>query len=118
MRLSIDATGVTHLRQTVENLGATARKGASQAVRKAAFDIEAHAKRHVPVDTGHLKSSIGVTLANDGLIAVIGPSAHYGEYVEFGTAKRKPRPYMHPALEAIRPGFEAAVRQIIPEAMG
>ena len=52
-------------------------------VKKTASDIEASAKIFAPVDTGNLKNSISTDV--DGLVALIGPTAEYGEYVERGT---------------------------------
>ena len=86
---------------------------ASQVVRKAAFDIESGAKTRVPVDTGNLKNSIGVTLSATGLSAEVGPTAHYGIYLEYGTRRiSPPRPYMGPATAAVEPSFVEAIEQL------
>ena len=88
---------------------------ASQILRKAALDVEAEAKRLAPVDTGNLRASIGVDLGDDGrsgtASATIGPTASYGIYLEHGTRRMAPRPYMGPALDKVAPGFEAAIGQ-------
>jgi len=38
--------------------------------------------------------------------------AEYAGYVEFGTSRQRAQPYLTPAAEAVRPGFEAAMTQI------
>lgn len=116
MHLSVDATGVTHLRQAIERIGPRVRREAGVAVRTRAHDIENLAKQNVPVDTGYLKSTIGVTLGVDDLIAVVGASAHYAAFVEYGTATpMAPRPYLGPAFEAVRPAFEADIAAIVKD---
>lgn len=84
----------------------------STVVRKTAFDVEAHAKTIVPVDTGALKNSI-TTEMDSSVSAIVAPHTEYAEYVEFGTYKMAAQPYMTPAAEAVRPGFEAAMKQLL-----
>ena len=92
-------------------------------VRKTAKDIEATAKLKAPVDTGNLKSSIGTSDLrgvgqSGGLVAEIGPTANYGIYVEMGTDRMAPQPYMGPAADAHTPAFEEAMAQLGLEALG
>ena len=56
---------------------------------------EANAKEICPVDTGRLRNSI--THAVDGNDAYIGTNVDYGKFVELGTSKMAPRPYLTPA---------------------
>ncbi|MCW5933969.1 MAG: HK97 gp10 family phage protein [Fimbriimonadia bacterium] len=107
----------------------------SQVVRKTAFDIEAEAKKRVPVDTGALKNSIHtVTDTTSGwsaaratnppdnpffgeirprqpLEAIVAVGQHYGAPVEYGSAGRPAKPYLAPATEQMRPVFDLAVRE-------
>ena len=103
-RLSADLRGAGH------EAGAQARV----VVRSTAAQLEAHAKTRAPVDTGFLQSSIGTTITGNQHTtqAVIGPTAHYGPYLEYGTYRMPPQPYMAPALEAVTPGFVAAMEAI------
>lgn len=79
-----------------------------QVVRKVGFDTVAGAQARVPVDTGNLKNSIGVDFERLGFEA--GPTANYGHYVEYGTSRMDPKPYL-------RPAFETATEPL-PEIMG
>lgn len=88
------------------------RQRASQAVRKAALDIEARAKQVVPVRTGNLKNSIQTTMESD-LTAVVETAVEYAPYVELGTRRMAPRPFLGPAAEAVKPSFEAAVTELL-----
>lgn len=80
-------------------------------VRKAAFDIEAHAKTAVPVDTGKLKSSISCEFPRPSQ-AIIAPHTDYAVYVEYGTRKQRAKPYMRPAAEKVAPAFLEACRRL------
>jgi len=88
------------------------RQRAAQAVAKCAFDIEAHAKAVVPVDTGNLKNSIQTDMETD-LTAVVGTPVEYAVYVEYGTHKMAERPYLGPAAELVRPSFNAAMKELL-----
>lgn len=79
-------------------------------VAKVAFDIEASAKAGAPVDTGNLKNSISTDV--DGLTAEIGPTASYAMYVEYGTSRMRPQPFMGPAVDANIGNFEKALEQV------
>lgn len=97
---------------------AGARVGALGAVivRRTAFAIEGTSKQLAPVDTGALRGSIGTDFHGDGRFAAmeaeIGPTQSYGAYVEWGTARMAPQPYMTPALDRHSPEFIAAIEQI------
>ena len=81
-------------------------------VRKTAADIEASGKRNAPVDTGHLRGSISTTISMGGMSAEIGPTASYGAYVEFGTRRMSPQPFMRPAADQHFPEFEEAISRL------
>lgn len=85
---------------------------ASAVVRKTLLQIEGDAKSFAPVDTGNLRNSIGVDLDQDGLGGGVGPSASYGAFVEFGTARTGPQAYMGPALDRHSGEFEDALLRL------
>ena len=85
---------------------------AQTVVAKTAHDIEADAKSLAPVDTGALRNSISTTISNGGLSAEIGPTVHYAPYLEFGTRRMPPQPYMGPAAERCAEAFVQAVESL------
>ncbi|WP_275779700.1 HK97-gp10 family putative phage morphogenesis protein [Paenarthrobacter sp. Y-19] len=91
-------------------------------IKKTALDIERNAKAIVPVDTGNLKNSIGHSdmrmLSSEHLQVDIGPTANYGQYVEFGTSVQAPQAFMGPSLDRFSGQFEQAMAQLGAEALG
>lgn len=117
MGVHVDTSEVDHL---IFDLGtASVRVGEKVAnvIRKTAHDIEADAKAFVPVDTGFLKNSISTDFEGDGrfarMSAEIGPTAHYGVYVEEGTSRQNPQPFMRPAFDRRKEGLVKAMEKII-----
>ncbi|MEJ7633855.1 HK97-gp10 family putative phage morphogenesis protein [Aeromicrobium sp.] len=90
---------------------AKARPLVSAAIRKTAFDIQHDAQQLAPVDTGFLVGSIGVTVDDDGMGALIGPTAEYAGFVEFGTEAHPPQPFMSPAFDRRVPDLMKAISQ-------
>lgn len=86
--------------------------GAGLVVQKTVSDLEAAAKSNAPVDTGALQNSITGEMTG-ALSGQVRATAEYAAYVELGTRKMSPQPYMTPAAESVRPAFEAAMGQII-----
>ena len=87
----------------------------SLVVRKAAFDVERIAKTLAPVDTGFLKNSIHTQIRTANFRtygAEVIAGANYASYLEYGTSRMAPQPYMQPALDRVSPGFLAAMAAI------
>lgn len=112
--MAVDVSDLNQLAVTFDV--AAGRQGARAvvALRKVAADVEATAKVFAPVDTGNLRNSIGtdfdagVTYAE----AVIGPTASYGAYVEYGTARQAPAAFMGPAFDRHAYELPAALASI------
>lgn len=94
-------------------LGETAlvRGKASQVVRKAAADVQAHAQRFAPVDTGNLRQAI-TNRPVDDLTSEVISGADYAIFQEYGTRFQPGTAHMRPALERVEPSFVAAIEQI------
>jgi HK97 gp10 family phage protein len=83
---------------------------AKKALVKTALDVEATAKQLAAVDTGAMRNSIGIDF--EELAATIGPTVNYAPYVEFGTSRQAPQPFMGPALDRHTAAFYLAMEQI------
>lgn len=75
--------------------------------------VERDSKANSPVNTGNLRASIGTTVTGGGdvITAEVGPTASYGHYVELGTSRMAPQPYLFPAAEANSAAWLAALEQ-------
>lgn len=109
---SIDVSELNRLSVDLGKTSAAATRKASMVVRKAAFDLEAGAKARAAVDTGSMKGSIGTDIMG-ALHAEVGPTASYAPYVEYGTSRMSPQPFMGPATDAVEGRFHAAMENIV-----
>lgn len=91
--------------------GAEATRLARLVVTKVGHDVQRDAQIACPVDTGNLRASIGIRRPTL-LQALVGPSANYGAFVEYGTSRMSPQPYMRPALDRNEAPFRQAIGQI------
>lgn len=106
---------------------------AAQAIKKAAFDVEARAKMAAAVDTGFMKSSVyselhdsstygqaieppaGAELlpeiprAENDTTAYVAVGASYAVYVETGTVHMAAQPFLGPAADAV----QASLTQVL-----
>lgn len=108
-------SGGDELRRFAADLGNASQHiadRAGQVITKTALSIEADAKILAPVDTGFLQGSISTDLSGDRLTAEIGPTAEYAGYVEQGTSRMAPQPYLGPASDRWEPGFVQAMEQL------
>lgn len=100
-------------KQVIQNL----RKDAKIEITRIILTVEKNAKEsmrgggrpHVPsrpgepprVDTGRLRSSITHEVVSKlkGIVGRVGTNVKYGRYLELGTSKMLPRPWLIPALK-------------------
>jgi HK97 gp10 family phage protein len=111
--IEFDASEVERLADDLNEAGPRAVERAKLAISKTGHDTVADAQNLVPVDTGNLKNSIGVDIDPDGLGFEAGPTANYGHYVEYGTSRMSPQPYMMPAFDRRLPPAYEAFGQIV-----
>ena len=119
--VNVDDTELRRLAADLGKSGGAIGKKARQVLQKSAYDLEATAKALCPVDTGNLRSSISTEFTGSGafseMTAEIGPTALYGEYVEQGTGRMAPQPYMSPAADKIEPAFVKAMENLAGEVL-
>lgn len=93
-------------------------------------NIKENARRFVPVDSGATLQSIhagdaggggpeggptpdGKPVAmGDGWSIEVGPTTYYARWLEFGTVKMSPRPFMIPAISIVEPAFISAMHDL------
>lgn len=113
--MNANSNELRRLGEDLTAMGAQAQAGARDVVAKTAADITADAKVFAPVDTGNLRNSIGYDLSNQGgeSSAEIGPTANYGLFVETGTSRMAPQPFLGPAFDRRASRFEEAMGRLI-----
>jgi hypothetical protein len=74
---------------------------------RAGYAWLAEATRLVPVDTGALRNSLGFRV--EGRTLTVYAHQPYSLFVEHGTRRMAPRPYMRPALNALGPILGASL---------
>lgn len=88
-------------KMTVTDNSDTIKKEVQEAIETAMEQIgisaETYAKMNCPVDTGRLRASISHD--SDENTVIVGTNVEYAKYVELGTSKMKPRPYLKPAMQ-------------------
>ena len=112
MQIEFDTSGPKRLLADISEAEPRNKARLSRALRKTAHDIEADAKVFAPVDTGALKNSISTDATSDGFHAEVGPTVDYAHYVENGTSKMSPQPYLRPAADRRLPRLRRAVLDI------
>lgn len=82
-------------------------------VKKNGAALQKKAQKNAPVDTGTLERSIGLEIKDDGMTAVVEPTAEYAAYVEYGTRFMKAQPYLKPAFEEQQRKFESDMKDLV-----
>ena len=71
--------------------------------RQAKKNVSKSGGKHPQVQTGRLRSSITHNVSGgDEIKTEIGTNIIYGKYLEFGTSKHSPYPWLFPAVEMKR----------------
>lgn len=120
--MSLENSEVRMLSRMLDNAARVVGPRVQLALRKTARDIVRDAKLLAPVDTGNLKNSITHSdlrsVGAAGGEIEIGPTANYGIFMEHGTSRVAPQPFMGPAADNNVRAFEQAMAQIAEEALG
>lgn len=114
---NIDVAEIRRFERDVEVGTETARKQVRNTVRKATFETEAGGKSRAAVLTGFMRNSITSDFRGsnaDVAQGETGPEAEYAPYVEHGTSRQAPQPFMGPAADEVEPTFYAALEAIDP----
>lgn len=96
--LASDISGLVEVREDNREAIANAiDRALVAALEEVGLVAEGYAKRACPFDTGRLRNSITHIVDEDGKRAIIGTNVEYAPYVELGTRRQKPRPFLKPA---------------------
>lgn len=110
-----DSNGENDVPFNDEDVEVTVQVDYSEAFAAFADAFYSYAVDLVPVDTGHLQSTISAS--SDDWSMTAEASAEYAQYVEFGTWKMAAQPYFIPALEYAWGETSDAFQQAVQDAM-
>lgn len=114
-RIRVD--GLSELRAKLRRIEQEVGRVARREVKRTALNVQRRARETVPVDTGRLRNSIAVEELEGGLDAAIGTNVEYAPYVEFGTNRTRPKPYLLPAMESERGPFRDRLNKAVDDAL-
>ena len=110
-----DSNGENDVPYNDQDVEVTVQVDYSDAFAAFADAFYSYAVDLVPVDTGYLQSTISAS--SDDWSITAEASAHYAQYVEFGTWKMAAQPYFIPALEYAWGETSDAFQQAVLDAM-
>lgn len=84
-----------------------------QALTAIGLTAESYAKQECPVDTGRLRNSITHAVETGEQAVYIGTNVEYAVFVELGTSRMKPRPYLKPAATEHSAEYKSLAEQAL-----
>ena len=97
MGKSVTVKGLAELQKKMRSLIRKFPKEFKDQIKASTINIDRNAKRFTPVDTGRLRSSIRFEFSDGGLTGEVSANTDYAAFVELGTSKQDPQPYLDPA---------------------
>lgn len=95
---NLDTAGLVEIRQdNREAIADAIDRALVAALEEVGLVAEGYAKRACPVDTGRLRNSITHIVDEGTRHVIIGTNVEYAPYVELGTRRQKPQPFLKPA---------------------
>jgi HK97 gp10 family phage protein len=119
--VSVDVSQFNQMAAELEKAGPRVGAAVSQQVRKTAKAVEASAKAGVPVKSGALRDSIDTKIFGTGnskrTTAVVRAGTDHARFVEEGTSRQAPQPFMKPALDQHTQRFMAGIGKAVGEGL-
>jgi len=126
--MEIEILGLTELEEKLSNLEEKLSEALDDALDEIAEKIRDDAEGFAPVDTGALRKTIRIEKKGKLKVSVVaggggvinpktGREVDYASYVEFGTSRMSPQPYMQPALEKNMNEISKIIKRKILEAI-
>jgi len=118
----IDNSEVLDLAKGFDRAGGRVGREVAALVRKTTTAVEKSATRNAPVgETGDLRREIKQTITGDGrnseITGNVFSDVPYARFVEEGTSRNRPQPWLGPAVNEHEDAFNAAVEKIVSGAL-
>lgn len=98
------------LEQALIAVGITAENNAKREITRAVYDTPESPSY---VRTGRLRNSLTHSVAMDEKAVYIGSAVEYAAYVELGTTRIRPRPYLRPAVTNYTDEYKNLIKQAL-----
>lgn len=116
-RAAADYAGVLEIRENnTEQVAAALNSAIAKALTKIGQQAEGNAKLMCPTDTGRLKNSITNQIDMQENAVYIGTNVEYAPYVELGTRRQDPHPYLRPAASEHGEEYRAILKGCLESA--
>ena len=93
-----DASGLVEIREdNARQIADAIDQALARALEEVGLVAEGYAKKACHVDTGRLRNSITHQVRPSEKSVYIGTNVEYAPYVELGTSRMKPQPFLRPA---------------------
>lgn len=116
-RAAADYAGVLEIRENnTEQVAAALNSAIAKALTKIGQQAEGNAKLMCPTDTGRLKNSITNQIDMQENAVYIGTNVEYAPYVELGTRRQDPHPYLRPAASEHGEEYRALLKSCLESA--
>lgn len=116
-RAAADYAGVLEIRENnTEQVAAALNSAIAKALTKIGQQAEGNAKLMCPTDTGRLKNSITNQIDMQESAVYIGTNVEYAPYVELGTRRQDPHPYLRPAASEHGEEYRAMLKGCLESA--
>ena len=119
--MAVEIKGLDSLMAKLDAMGGNVLDALGKAVKVTTEIAKSDAQTNAPVDTGMLVQSLthgtDVEHTATSVTGIVGTSAYYAAYQEFGTVNMAAHPYMMPALNANKSTFEQLARKELETAI-
>lgn len=123
---SIELSGVDEILNRLQQIGANISRLENKALQDAAEPVLEDAKANAPIRTGKLKEGLkisGVKNRDGTKYVLVGidrsdnSNIFYGKFIEFGTSKMSPRPFLEPAYEKNKKEILKRIKSTLKEGL-
>jgi len=114
MEINIEIIGIERLTLRINKAADSLDEKIMDGLEIIGENIVADAKAFAPIKTGRLRNSIGKTVFGREL--EVYAEAEYAAYVEYGTSRMRPQPFLRPAFEANRADLITVLKGELREA--
>jgi HK97 gp10 family phage protein len=114
--LIVEIEGLDELKRKLKS--STAAEPARKFLQRCGDAIEGQAKPITPVRTGRLRNSITTRVGTETPVpqtVVVGTNVRYAPFVELGTRRMRPRPYLQTGMQAAVPQINTFVGTLANE---